>query len=91
MTINTLAIAARRRHFRFVYVYIRSPIDNASTVSSCRELRELINFVTRVSLIVPLRSCIKDEQIQFSARVSLSSRELGERAFVHLTLRIRNR
>jgi len=54
MTIDTLAIAARRRHFRFVY--IRFPIDNASTVSSCRELRELINFVTRVSSIVPLRS-----------------------------------
>lgn len=74
ITIDTLTIAARRRHFRFVYVFMRSPIDNASTVSSCRELRKLINFVTRVSSIVLLCFCIRcNEEIQSPIQVSLSS------------------
>jgi len=79
MTIDTLAIAARRRHFRFVYVYMRSPIYNASTVSSCRELRELINFVTQVSSIVHLFCvfCIRNnKQIQSSSFFVIANKNM---------------
>lgn len=68
MTIDTLAIAARRRHFHFVYVYMRSPIDNASTVSSCRELCELINLVTRIFDCTFARSCITDNNFNFQLK-----------------------
>lgn len=90
MTIDTLAIAARRRHFRFVYVYMRFPIDNASTVSSCQELRELINVVTRVSSIVPLCSCIRNcsciiiSKINFQSFFTVTNKNSYETIFRYL-------